>query len=143
MVLLLVFSLNTVVSFACSLGGIFHTFHHHSATQKQPSHGQHQPQEGHHHDHGTPSHQHDNKGSEKPADDCCSKNVVVLEKMEKAVSRTVQAPDAVFLTLFLTSFSTLFSLFPSEEKTLYPDRARWRPPVTIQDLRIVIQSFQI
>lgn len=141
MFLLIVFSLNTVVSFACSLGGFFHTLHHATASVKEHN-GHHPPKEEHqHHDHST-SH-HDSQPSEKEDDNCCSKNVIAIEKAEKAVSRTIQAPDAVFLTSFLTAYSSLFSSLPAEESTAYPPIVRWRLPATIQDLRIVIQSFQI
>jgi hypothetical protein len=34
-------------------------------------------------------------------------------------------------------------LFAAEESLPSPDSIRWRLPATIQDLRIVIQSFQI
>ena len=144
LILLIVFSLNTIVSFACSLGGLFHSFHHHtssSASTKQ--HGHHHQKEGHHHDHSSTSHHHEEKKSNKPADDCCSKNVVQLDKVEKAASRAIEAPDTAFLTSFLITYSSLFYQLPTEGKTVYPDYVRWRIPSTIQDLRIVIQSFQI
>lgn len=144
MVLLLVFSLNTAVSFACSLGGIFHAFHHQTRSAEQKNgHRHHNHQEGHQHGHGGKSYQHEEQPSSQPDDDCCSRNVVEVEKLEKAVSRTIQAPDAVFLTSFLSACSSLFSHLPVEGKTHYPNSIRWRLPATIQDLRIVIQSFQI
>jgi hypothetical protein len=140
--LLVVFSLNTLVSFACSLGGFFHSFHHSaSSSAVEGQHGHHPHKEGHQH-HGNASH-YDSKPSEKPDDDCCSKNLVTIEKVEKAISRTIQAPEATFLASFLTAFSSLFALLPAEESLPSPDSVRWRIPATIQDLRIVIQSFQI
>jgi hypothetical protein len=139
--LLVVFSLNTLVSFACSLGGFFHSFHHSASSAVEGQHGHHPHKEGHQH-HGNASH-HDSKPSEKPDDDCCSKNLVTIEKVEKAISRTIQAPEATFLASFLTAFSSLFALLPAEESLPSPDSVRWRIPATIQDLRIVIQSFQI
>jgi hypothetical protein len=142
--LLLVFSLNTVVSFACSLGGLFHSFHHHTNyAASAHSHGHHQQKEGHHHDHGNTSHHQEEQAPEKPADDCCSKNVVQLDKVEKATSKVIEAPGVVFSTLFLLSYTSLFSQLPPEGTLNYPSFIRWRLPTTIQDLRIVIQSFQI
>ena len=142
LLLLVVFSLNTLVSFACSLGGVFHSLHHSSSVSS--SHKQHK----HHHggDEKPQPHEHkDNHHSKSDAhkDDCCSNSVLQIEKIEKSVSRSIEAPNAVFLTSFLTYFTSLFSLFPAEEKTFFPYYIRWRLTSTIQDLRIVIQSFQI
>jgi hypothetical protein len=133
--------LNTVVSFACSLGGFFHSFHHSvsSAVKEQPGHHLHKEEHQHH---GNALHQ-DSKPAEKPDDDCCSINLVTIEGVEKAVSRTIQAPEATFLVSFLTAFSSLFALFAAEASLPSPYSIRWRLPATIQDLRIVIQSFQI
>ena len=143
-VLLIVFSLNTVVSFACSLGGLFHSFHHHpSSATATEERGHHHHEEGHHHDQSNTAHHHEEHAPDKPADDCCSKNVVPLDKVEKAASRAIEAPDAAFLTSFLITYSSLFLQLPTEDKTVYPGYVRWRIPSTIQDLRIVIQSFQI
>lgn len=145
--LLIVFSLNTVVSFACSLNGFFHSLHHsNAAPSKQHDHSS---AHGHghgkeHHPAGNAHHQQENPGStESSNDDCCSRFVVEVEKTEKSVSRSIGAPDAVFLTSFIASFPSLFSLLPLQENTSYPPYVRWRLPSTIQDLRIVIQSFQI
>lgn len=145
--LLTVFSLNTVVSFACSLGGLFHDLHHGSPAPSTVAHHQ----EGHHgdlssHDHDQGKKDRQSSHAEKEnsaANDCCSNNVLEVEKLEKSVSRTIEAPHTIFLTSLVASLATLFQLFPAQDQVFYPEPVRWRHPMTIQNLRIVIQSFQI
>ena len=143
LVLVMVFSLNTMVSFACSFSGGFHGLHHHrELPAKKESH--HHPSQ-HHHDHGAaqPLH-HDQDASKNQEEDCCSKNFVEIEKKDKSVARLIEVPGASFLTSFIISYSPLFAAGIAEER---PPHCRtfvrcW-VPATIQDLRIVIQSFQI
>lgn len=152
--LLIVFSLNTIISFACSFGGAFHDYHH----QNNSPSTSHKHDEGHKHSHDKSEHDHSgsgnhehNKGSEhkhnspstnNPENNCCSDSVVALQKVEKQVSSNIQAPHAVFVTSFIGVYFDKIS-FSVQEYRFFPDNIRWRPPATIQDLRIVIQSFQI
>ena len=154
LLLLIVFSLNTIVSFACSFGGAFHDFHH----QKISSSTSNKHEEGHKHSHNSHEHDHTDsgnhehhKGSEhkhdsspvnNPENNCCSDSVVELQKVDKLVSSNIQAPDAVFVTSFIGAYFDIIS-FSVRENRFFRDNIRWRPPATIQDLRIVIQSFQI
>ena len=138
--LLIIFSLNTVVSFACSFGGMFHEFHHKSSSTTEAKHSQH---DGHKHDHSKSSEHKqnsDNPGDSK--DNCCSLSVVEMQKLDKSISRSIEAPNLIFITSFVAAYPECFSL-PEFQQTIYPDFVRWRPPATIQDLRIIIQSFQI
>jgi hypothetical protein len=137
--LLIVFSLNTVVSFACSFSSLFHGFHHHNSSVTLA----HQHKDGTQHEHKHAGHHHDEKDSTKDdKKDCCSQSVVAVEKVEKAMSRSIEAPNTVFLTAFIASYTYLFNLV-AVPKAVTPHYERWRVPTTIQDLRIVIQSFQI
>jgi hypothetical protein len=148
LLLLTVFSLNTVVSFACSFGGIFHNFHHkHSliTVQGHSSKGDHFHKHGHEHKHVHDQSTAPNHGSTDPSDskgNCCSDSVVELQKLDKSVSRSIEAPDIISISIHIAAYSQLFSVQAVEE-TLFATSDRWRPPTTIQDLRIVIQSFQI
>ncbi|MFN2439812.1 MAG: hypothetical protein ABR503_11485 [Chitinophagaceae bacterium] len=148
LVLLIVFSLNTVVSFACSFSNLFHGFHHHksSATTVEHKHsGSHHDShdQKNKHDHGIQAeHKHDSGSSKNAKDDCCSASLVEIEKVEKALSRTIEAPHVIFVTSLFTVYTKLFSL-PTIEKVFHPDNIRWRFPATIQDIRIAIQSLQI
>ena len=142
LVLLIVFTLNTVVAFACSLGGYFHSLHHRSHSM------QHEVLENHHsedhsHDANTASHEHHESAPDKKMEDCCSKNVVEFEKIDKSVSRTVEVPISIFVTSFFYNFYTPYSLLFVRDKTFLNNHVRRRSTSTIPDLRIVIQSFQI
>ncbi len=143
--LFLVFSMNTVVSFACLFSDVFHNFHHHNritATKEHDHSGDHHAQAHKHHG-DKPAHSHDTAPSGKSKDDCCSDSIVAIEKADKSLSRAIGAPQVhSVLSSFYPDHSTLYF----KEKTnrlILPVQDRWRYPATIQDLRIVIQSFQI
>lgn len=142
-ILLVIFSMNIMVSFACSLGGLFHEFHHKSSSTSIPAHSQtHHPDKEHQHGN---SHSSENaNGSKAPesGNNCCSNSVLELQKIAKIVSRSVDAPDNIFISGFTTYYSHLVIVHPQLNEPV-PDEVRWRVPATIHDLRIVMQSFQI
>ncbi len=142
------FSLNTVVSFACSFSNLFHGIHHHetaaASTAEHEHSGNHHAaaqKDTHEHD-DQQEHKHGTDSSDDSKDDCCSRSVVEIEKAEKAVSRSIEAPHAIFIASFFATYSSLFQI-DIIQNTRIPTNIRWRLPATIQDLRIVIQSFQI
>ncbi|RYY98018.1 MAG: hypothetical protein EOO11_09275 [Chitinophagaceae bacterium] len=141
--LLLVFSLNTVLSFACSLSTVFHDLQHRSGTAATPGH-EHSAVASHHHYHkhsqGTFGQGHASKKA--PENDCCSGSIVRLEKVDKAASAPIKAP-APALERQLIETLYLLSAVQQVPEPAYPVYCRWRPPGTIHDLRITIQSFQI
>lgn len=146
--LLTVFALNTVVGFACASFGIFHQAHHHDGQAVSPKHdhnhheGSHKSNHAHKHQHGKAQHhQHPAKG-EKDGDDCCSDSVVSLQKIDKTPSRSIEAPNSEFVAAFVLAYLIASPLSVAEGDS-FPQYVRWRVPTTIQDLRIVIQSFQI
>ena len=141
--LLIVFLLNTVVGFACSvgLGMAAVTAHHHDVRES----GVHHHEKGHeHHDHQAvngPDH-HSSK-EKKTTEDCCTDQVQKIEKTDKLsppVSAfsvyqplyTLISPNYIHLE---TSLSSLYLLRPKYE--VRDDH----PP--IPDIRIALQSFQI
>jgi hypothetical protein len=131
--LLLVFSLNTVISSTCAISSLFHRFHHHATPKAQINH--------HSHDHnGTHDH---TEQQEKSKENCCSKSVVQFYKIDKYVN------ESQVLLLASTIFSSFTYISDVRLSAVPVDRSltdhirRWRSPATIQDLRIVIQSFQI
>ena len=142
--LLLVFSMNTAVSFACSLSGYVHALHHNSfasAATQDPASQKHE--ETFHHEHDCHTVPDAPLPDENKKDDCCTKYAIEIQKVEKAVSKTIDAPEASFITSFIASFISLTGLEENLSPVYQPDNARWRIPGTIQDLRIAIQSFQI
>ena len=140
LILLVVFSSNTLISFACSYSNLFHSSHHHTTPAKK----KHQHSDSHHeHDHSANHHDESNKTESNES--CCSTSVVALHKAEKAISRYIDAPIAPFVNHFIfgfvISYIDIFHLHPKDTLSIHENR--WRAPTTIQDLRIVIQSFQI
>ncbi len=139
--LLTVFSLNTVVSFACSTSDLFHNSHHSNKSRSTTTH-QHEDKPHAHHKHGQHSHDLENNQSNNDDDNCCSSYIITLAKIEKSIARNIEFPATV-ITSYYAEFAYLLLANHGKEKTFFPDFIRWRPPATIQDLRIVIQSFQI
>jgi hypothetical protein len=137
--LLLVFSLNTLAGFACSIGvnmGYNKTHHQHSAKSKT--------QKKHHHGHHTVPEKKESKTD--PASehqDCCS-NVTKLSLADKSVGNTLSFEAPVFFIAFVSRFllqeESALSLLDNTTATLL--RRSWN----LHDhtnLRIVMQSFQI
>ena len=139
--LLLLFSSNTMISFACSYSSLFHSSHHHK-TQSQSSH-QHKDQQ-HKHDHSGSHHQPADQ-KEGPTENCCSTAVIKLQKVDKEISRVIDAPSGThtfaFLPVGLFQDAEWLPATSTHQRSFHA--IRWRFPTTIQNLRIVIQSFQI
>ena len=147
LILLLVFSMNTVVSFACSFSSMFHAIHHHEHTsaltprENLTHHGKehvHSPREHHNSDD-----QATNSESDNPKEDCCSTSVLKMDAVVKLTARSIDAPDPLILLSFLSAYTGQFSVSPLLESPAYDDFLRRRTPATIENLRIAIQSFQI
>ena len=145
--LLLVFSLNTIVGFACSIGidmG-FNSRHHqpescesHSKTHSNNSHQKHSHETSH-------EHQHKHSGTAGDAqDDCCANDVTRFIQLDKAIVKnnlSLQAP--IFFVAFTSSF-----IQPLINETTLANSHRFqfvRRSCSIYDtdIRIAIQSFQI
>jgi hypothetical protein len=154
MVLLVVFALNTIVGFACSVGVDmgFNTKHHdddkateavvHVHTDGK-KHVHQEKKEDHKHD---KSHNHDQvinhhkSGDDK--DDCCNGKVRSFQQLEKTVPNSVSLVHPVFFTAFLASYYNINIIpHPDVVKDIKPFVRSYHPP--IPDIRIAIQSFQI
>jgi len=141
--LLVVFSINTIVSFACSVSDFVHSSHH-STDKSVPAHShQHSKHHGSHsHDQEKSKHNKDNSNANNGKDECCASIVVKIEQSDKSVSKNIEAPSLLFF-LYTTIISNLRShLFSFVTDRYLPQHLRW-PPATIPDIRITIQSFQI
>lgn len=130
--LLLVFSFNTIVGFACSIGvDMGYNARHHAHGKSHHKH--------HHHN--------DIKSSayyENANDDCCSHEVAKFTLLDKSVSENniaLQAP--VFLLAFASTF--LLQIVPENEVAVNSKFQFVRRSCFLNDidLRIAIQSFQI
>ena len=152
-VLLIVFSMNTVVGFACGLGlDLSGSKDHHNSVAINRSHSE-QPEkiQPHAHTHEGDSHHHEvkvvdkEKTPEEPGkgDDCCSNHVVPLQQVDKAIPASISLPFFIFLTSFFHSYITKDIPEPGWARNTFLQFDRWRPLSTIPDIRIFIQSFQI
>jgi len=164
--LLFVFSLSTIVGFACSLGlnMTFNATHHEvAADNQQPSHehgkshehptstditqnpvGAHQ-HSGDHHQGKTDPHKQVSNLQENPEDDCCKDEVAKFEKSDK---RTPQPFNYNLQPPFVTlGFNTPFNIkIDVQASYLHLPSNKYfvrnhHPPIA--DTRIAIQSFLI
>lgn len=134
--LMIVFSLNTIIGFACSIGIDldFDTKHHH---EKESSDA---PSE-HLHTHSTTKHDHHK--SKESKGHCCNDGVIKFSQLEKSIPQSANlALNPVFFTVFLASFYDVDFLLISQvvPNVKYFCRS-YHPP--IKNIRIAIQSFQI
>lgn len=159
LVLSAVFSLNTVVGFACSIGldlG-YNSFHHKKAvieTQEQSHenscHHQHKPVETkkdtHRHDDGV-VHGHHNDLQKKeadskdlPADDCCSNEVYKFNDLAKNITQEKTGNKLLVLSAIPHSFFDQIVSGINEIPLLHSSRFLFPPP---PDILVSIQKFQI
>lgn len=137
--LLLVFALNTVVGFACSVGlnmG-FNTRHHHTEAITTNTRHHHDKADHHHTEADKDHHSKDSK------DNCCKDKVVKFAQVDKAVPQSSGTGiNPVFFTAFVASFFDFDISFASKAipNVKYFVRS-YHPP--IPDIRIAIQSLQI
>jgi hypothetical protein len=133
--LLTVFSLNTIIGFACAVGiDMGFNAHHHeeSAIESSDIH--------HHHEHdgvNVESHQ-----AKNGKDNCCNDEVMKFQKVDKALSSSINVVNPVFFTSYFATFYNIgilsFTNQISDTKYLVRNH---HPP--IPDIRIAIRSFQI
>ena len=145
--LILVFSLNTLIGFACAVGidmG-FNTTHLHEEEATEAvvhihkdgkKHIHHE--EAKHHDEGDKNH---HKKSDK--DNCCNDKVIKFNEVDKSASHSLNTNiSPVFFTPFLGSFYSINVFYISYINTGINYFVRsYHPPIS--DIRIKVQSFQI
>jgi hypothetical protein len=151
----MVFSLNTIVGLACSIGidmG-FNTKHHHEeATEASvhvhtdgkkhvhhKKHTHHKEALNGHNDEATIDHH----KSKDEKDNCCNDGVMKITQLDKIVPQGVNVVlNPIFFTAFISSFYHIDVLYPSSETVSIKHFVRsYHPP--IPDIRIAIQSFLI
>lgn len=133
-ILMTVFSMNTIIGSACASSKLFHHSHHHKSSASHDHH------DGNKHDHQHSGSHHDKTDE---SNECCSKSSVEFNKLDKSTVQSLEVPVFESSPLALTNlYNTLTLLSRKDDRSLI-SHVRWRPPATIQDLRIVMQSFQI
>lgn len=131
--LLLIFSLNIVVGFACAIGidmG-FNSSHHHDENKVMAHHDS-------HHDEMDNDHHKSNDDN----DNCCHDKVVTIAQVDKSVPQSYAGINITFATALLNSFynTDVLSATQTIPHLNYFVR-NYHPPIS--DIRIAIQSFQI
>jgi len=131
-VLLLIFALNTVVGFACSIGvNMGFNKHHHDEPVV------HIHADGKRHHHHKKQHNH-NHGKEN----CCNDSVIKFQQVDKHLASAAPTlPDAAAMAALV---SAVFKIdIPIASEIAYSERVirYYHPPPP--DIRVFIQSFQI
>jgi ferredoxin-like protein FixX len=139
--LLVVFSMNTLAGFACSIGvDMGYNNHHHDQ-----EHSHKHKHEVAHHNHTHP-HVHLSPASsfkDIDKDDCCSNAVTKLNLSDKLIVHNIQLQASLFAITYLPAFTVIIenpvginvnSLFQFVRRSCSLDDT---------DIRIAIQSFQI
>jgi len=146
--LLAVFSLNTVLGFACSIGiDMGYNSSHHQHGSLQSSEKTHAHKSGIKHSQGTshnPGHKHTHGTTKSTPDDCCANEITKFIQLDKSVVRTnldMQAPT------FVSTFNFIF-FQPSLNENNFAHSSGLLPvrrscSLYDTDIRIAIQSFQI
>jgi hypothetical protein len=136
--LLIAFSLNTVIGFACAVGlDMGFNSHHHQENAIETEGIPHHDKSNHHDDADVHHHQTNND-----KDNCCNDGAMKFQKVDKALSSSVTLINPVFFTSFLASFYNIHILSSSNKTAEIKYFVRSHHP-PIPDIRIAIQSFQI
>lgn len=137
--LLVVFALNTVVGFACSVGidmGFNSSDHQDEEATEVHAHA-----DGKKHHHEKPAHSHDNKHKDEKGG-CCTDSVIKFSQADKSVPQSNIIVSPVFITAFAAAYYDTNILYPSQVNSSNKYFVRsYHPP--IPDIRVAIKSFQI
>ena len=135
--LLIIFSLNMIVGFACAAGADmgFNTAHHHEKTTAKI----HVHADGKKHYHNKGKHKHTHNGEKN---DCCNDRVVKISQADKAIPQNAKMLSPVFFNAFTVPFYNIDISYPSQTYISAKYFVRGNHP-PISDIRIAIQSFQI
>ena len=134
--LLVIFSANTLIGFACSLGiKMGYNNHHHPKEKSVAAASSHQ----HHHHKEETKHSSPASHSE---DDCCSNGVTAFNLLDKTTANSVSFVHPVFASAFVVSFYAPQALPRLDlSKNIRAFARSYHPP--IPDIRVAIRSFQI
>ena len=146
-VLLIVFSLNTIIGFACAIGldmG-FNSNHHEEDVVDISIHIHADGKQHQHHNEVKSYHAGANKHLQKTTDDednCCHDRATKIAQQDKAIAQSINIVSPIFFTAFIAGFYNAGALLSTgvDSHIKYFVRSH-HPP--IPDIRIAMQSFQI
>ena len=130
--LLIVFSMNMIIGFACTVGmdmGFNSPHHEESSIASSAS--------MHHHGVNIKNHQTKNN-----KDNCCNDEVMQFQKIDKALASSINVINPVSFTSYVASFYNIDILSHSTQISDIKYFVRSHHP-PIPDIRIAIRSFQI
>ncbi len=144
--LLIAFSLNTIIGFACAVGFNmgFNSKHHKEEVTKVAIHVHadgkkhiHNKEAKEHHDENVKDH---HEGNDK--DNCCNEPITKIVQQDKAIASSITITIPIFVSAFIARFYNVDALLSTvvDSHIRYFFRSH-HPP--IPDIRIAIQSFQI
>ena len=139
--LLLVFSLNMAIGFACATGMdmVFNTSHHTDTVQI------HTHANGEKHEHHNKVDQHHQQKKNTGAEEkkgCCNDAVVKISQIEKALPQSNIVISPIFFTSFIASYYKIDIYFYNQlTGNLRYFLQNYHPPIA--DICIAIQRFQI
>ena len=148
--LIIIFSMNTVIGFACAVGidMEFNSSHHlHEGTAIENLVYTHADGKKHIHQEAAKDHdEKDNDHHEKSKDskdNCCNEKVIKFNEIDKSASQTLAATiTPLFFAVFIASFYSNDISYTSYINTSIKYFVRsYHPPIS--DIRIAIRSFQI
>jgi hypothetical protein len=139
--LLIVFSLNTVIGFACAMGldmGFNHK-HPHDADNTTIQSNSHQHGKSHQHNEADNDHHKSKEGK----DNCCNNSILKFTQVDKSLPQASNIPvNPLFFTAFVSSYYDIDVLLTSQPSGRIKYFVRsYHPPIT--DICIAIQSFRI
>ena len=144
-ILLIVFSLNTIIGFACAVGlDMGFNSHHHEEEVTEAA--VHMHADGKKHLHHNEADHHSDKvkahHEKSDKDNCCNGPVTKIAQQDKTIASSINIISPVFFTALISSFYNVDALLSNgvDSHIKYLTR-RHHPP--IPDIRLAIQSFQI
>jgi len=136
--LLIAFSLNTIIGFACAVGlDMAFNSHHHEEEALVTETSHHHSTANHHHDETVKDHH-----QSKDADNCCHDKVTKIAQLDKAVPQAFSiSVNCLFLSALASTFYNIEPLISFRESHIKYFVRSHHPPIS--DIRIAIRSFQI
>lgn len=137
--LIFIFSLNTVIGFACAVGMDmgFNASHHHDEMAMEAA--------MHSHTDGNKYSSHndnDHHTSKDGKDNCCNDQVIKFTQIDKSVPQSIKTISPIFLIAFVSAWYDNDILYTSySNKSIRYFVRSYHPPIA--DIRIAIHSFQI
>ena len=140
--LLIVFSMNTIIGFACAMGVDmgFNTHHHDEEETTEITAHVYADGKKHKHEEATKHHHDSNKASEKGG--CCKDGVIKFQNLDKSLAQNTTV--VINTSAFVAILSSFFNIDIFQQPQVYNQKniaQFFHPPPP--DIRILIQSFQI